>query len=75
MNEKNKRQHFRVDLLKEVPAFAKIYSINNQSIDVDKMMPISLIDLSAGGMRVRMPYNLPTEIIILNVKFEFENEQ
>ena len=75
MQKKNKRQHFRVDLLKEVSAFAKIHSVYNQSIDVDKTMPVSILDLSAGGMRVRMAYNLPTEIMILNVKFEFENEQ
>lgn len=75
MNEKNKRQHFRVDLLKEVPAFAKIHSVNNRTIDIEKIIPVSLLDLSAGGMRVRIPYDLPTEVMILDVKFEFENEQ
>ena len=76
MNKKSdKRQHFRVDLLKEVPAFAKIYSVNNRTIDIDKIIPVSLLDLSAGGMRVRISYDLPIEVMILEVKFEFENEQ
>lgn len=70
----DKRQYFRVDLLKEVSAIAKIYSVNNRSIDVDKTIPVSILDLSAGGMRVRIPYSLPTQIIILDVKFEFESE-
>ncbi len=70
----NKRQYFRVDLLKEIPAIARIYSVNNRAIDIDKTIPVSLLDLSAGGMRVRIPYNLPTQIIILDVNFEFENE-
>ena len=74
-NIKEKRQHFRVDLLKEVPALAKISSVNDRIIEVDKTIPVSLLDLSAGGMRVRICYNLPTKLIILNVKFEFENEK
>lgn len=71
----DKRQHFRVDLIKEVPAFAKIYSVNERHVDIDKTIPVSILELSAGGMRVRIPYDLPTEVIILNVKFDFENEQ
>lgn len=58
----DKRQHFRVDLLKEVPAFAKIHSVNNRTIDIEKIIPMSLLDLSTGGMRVRIPYDLPTEL-------------
>lgn len=76
MNKKDeKRQHFRVDLIKEVPAFAKIYSVNNRQVEIDKTIPVSMLDLSAGGMRVRIPFDLPTGIIILNVKFEFEDDQ
>ena len=76
MDEKNEqRQHFRVDLLKEVLAIAKICSVNDRNIEVDKIIPVSLLNLSAGGMRVSMPYNLPMLVIILNVKFEFENEE
>ena len=73
-NRKEKRQYFRVDLIKEVPAYAKIDSINNRQIHMDKTIPVFLLDLSAGGMRVRVPYDLPTEVIILNIKFEFESE-
>lgn len=75
MNEKeNRRQHFRVDLLKEVPGTAEILSVNDRCVNLEKSIPASLIDLSAGGMRVRIPYNLPTQIVVLNVKFEFEKE-
>jgi len=69
------RRYFRVDLVKDIQGSARISSINHRQIEEEKTIPISLLDLSAGGMRVKMPYNLPTEIIILNVKFEFENEQ
>ena len=76
MDEINeKRQHFRVDLLNEVPAKAMISSVNGQIVEVDKIIPVSLLDLSAGGMRVRICYNLPTKLVTLNVKFEFENEE
>jgi hypothetical protein len=72
---KEKRLCFRVDLLKEVQAVAKISSINDKKIEVEKTIPVSLLDLSASGMRVRMSYNLPINVIILNVTFEFENER
>ncbi|SPF44290.1 Type IV pilus assembly PilZ [Candidatus Desulfosporosinus infrequens] len=70
-----KRKYFRVDLLKEVSALAKISSVNDQVVEIDKIIPISLLDISAGGMRVRIRYDLPTKLIKLTVKFEFENEQ
>lgn len=69
-----KRQYFRVDLLEEVSASAKISSVNNQVIEFDKTIPVSLLNISAGGMRVRIGYNLPAMQIVLNLKFKFENE-
>jgi len=69
-----KRKYFRVDLLKEVSASAKISSVNDLVVEIDKIIPVSLLDLSAGGMRVRISYDLPTKSIKLIVKFEFENE-
>ncbi|MDR3587633.1 MAG: PilZ domain-containing protein [Desulfosporosinus sp.] len=76
MNDINeKRKHFRVDLVKEVSALARISSVNDQVVKINKILPVSLLDMSAGGMRVRICYDLPTKLIKLTVKFEFENEQ
>lgn len=70
-----KRQYFRVDLFRAIPASARISAINSKQIDVDKIIPVTLLNLSGNGMRIRMTYSLPINVVILDIKFEFENEQ
>lgn len=74
LENKEKRQYFRVDLFQAIPASAKIYAVNSRRIEVNKIIPVTLLNLSGSGLRIRMTYNLPIDVIILNINFEFENQ-
>lgn len=72
---KEKRRHFRVDLINDIPASARISSINNHKVDVEKTFPIKLLDISTGGMSAYFEVDIPVTIMIINTIFVFENEE
>ena len=70
-----RRVHFRVDMVQEIHGKAKILSVNDQEMAMEKALEISILDLSGGGLRAIIPLNLPVQFkIILNVSFELKNE-
>lgn len=71
---REKRLQFRVDMINAVPATAKIYSINARRIEEERKLSIKILDLSSGGMRALIPIDIPINIIVINIIFEFENE-
>lgn len=71
---REKRQQFRVDMINNIPATAKIYSINAHKIEEERKIPIKILDLSSGGMRAFMSVDIPINIIVISTIFEFENE-
>ena len=71
---REKRQQFRVDMINDIPATAKIFSINARKIEEERKIPIKILDLSSGGMRAFMSVDIPINIIVISIMFEFENE-
>lgn len=72
---KEKRRHFRVDLINDVPASAKISSINNHKVEVEKTFPIKILDISTGGMNAYFEIDIPITIMIIRTLFVFEDEE
>jgi len=70
-----KRKFFRVDLINDIPATAKISSINNRKVEVEKTFPIAILDLSTGGIYAFIPVDIPVNIVIIDIMFTFENEE
>jgi c-di-GMP-binding flagellar brake protein YcgR len=69
-----KRKYFRVYLFGKIVGTAKILSADNTKLDSKKAINISILDLSAGGMRAEMKQNLPVELnIVLGITFNFED--
>ena len=75
MSEYNeKRQQFRVDLVQTVSTTARIFSVADKPIDEGKEFPVTIMDLSPGGMRAFIPMDLPVKVLVINTIFEFEKE-
>ncbi len=73
-NFHDKRSHFRVDLIEKLVGTARIISANNKKLGTEKIVNISILDLSAGGMRAEIPLDLPLQLkFVLGVTFQFEN--
>lgn len=69
------RRNFRVSLVVPVQGKARIISINNTDLKLDKYFPISILDFSASGMRINTPLDLPIgKDIILETTFDFDNK-
>ncbi|UWG95411.1 PilZ domain-containing protein [Dehalobacter sp. DCM] len=72
---KEKRQYFRVDMINDIPASARISSINNHRVEVEKTFPIKILDISTGGMSAYFEIDIPVTIMIINTTFVFEDEE
>jgi hypothetical protein len=71
----DKRTQFRVDLVRPVKGTAELVSINGQRSHLKKNLPLSILDLSAGGMNVETPLDLPINVkMVFRVSFEFDDE-
>lgn len=70
-----RRSHFRVDIIEPLQAVARLVSINGSEAPVQKLIEMSVRDLSAGGMRIVTPLDLPTNLrIVLRTSFDFEEQ-
>ena len=69
------RRNFRVSLAVPIQGKARIISINNKDLKLDKYFPISILDFSASGMKINTPLDLPIgKDIILETTFDFNNK-
>jgi c-di-GMP-binding flagellar brake protein YcgR len=69
MSQPNKRSSFRLHLQIPLTALFKIIGIKNKATDT-KHSKIMIKDISAGGIRMHTPLNLPTEMSLL-LEFTF----
>ncbi|MDD9271037.1 PilZ domain-containing protein [Paenibacillus sp. GCM10023248] len=69
MSQPNKRSSFRIHLQIPLSAMFKIIGIKNKAIET-KHSKIMIKDISAGGIRMHTPLNLPTEMSLL-LEFTF----
>ncbi|NOV02919.1 PilZ domain-containing protein [Paenibacillus planticolens] len=69
MSQPNKRSSFRIHLQIPLTAMFKIIGIKNKATDT-KHSKIMIKDISAGGIRMHTPLNLPTEMSLL-LEFTF----
>ena len=69
------RRNFRVSLVVPVQGKARIISVNNTDLKLDKYFPISILDFSASGMKINTPLDLPIgKDIILETTFDFNKK-
>jgi c-di-GMP-binding flagellar brake protein YcgR len=69
MSQPNKRSSFRIHLQIPLTALFKIIGIRNRATDT-KHSKIMIKDISAGGIRMHTPLDLPTEMSLL-LEFTF----
>lgn len=71
---KERRQDFRLPLFPPVEGTAQIKSIDDQPTPVDKDFPLTILDVSAGGLKVKTPLDLEASkhTIMLQVDFGLE---
>lgn len=69
MTTTNKREYFRIALTIPLSAQLKIVGINNSEVDT-KYASICVMDISAGGLRIRSKLDLPIHIDLL-LEFNF----
>jgi hypothetical protein len=71
----DKRRNFRVSFMTPIPGEARIASVNSKPIKSDRFFPISILDLSASGMKIYTQINLPAnKNIVLQTTFPLENK-
>lgn len=71
---KERRQNFRLPLFPPLEGTAQLKSIDDQSIPIDKSLPLTILDVSAGGLKVKTPLDLELakHSIMLQVDFGLE---
>jgi|GEM_PF-4755613 len=71
---KERRQDFRLPLVPPVEGTAQIKSIDDQPILINKNFPLTILDVSAGGLKVKTPLDLAASKhnIMLQVDFGLE---
>jgi c-di-GMP-binding flagellar brake protein YcgR len=69
MSQSNKRSSFRLNLQIPLTALFKIIGIQNKAADT-KHSKIMIKDISAGGIRIHTPLNLPIDMNLL-LEFTF----
>lgn len=68
------RRFFRVSFTVPLRGKARIACVNNEKVKMDKYFEISILDLSANGMKIRSLFDLPTEKnIVLENSFNLNN--
>lgn len=70
MSQPNQRSSFRLHLQIPLTALFKIIGIKSKATDT-KHSKIMIKDISAGGIRMHTPFNLPTEMSLL-LEFTFQ---
>ncbi|SMB87685.1 hypothetical protein SAMN00017405_1743 [Desulfonispora thiosulfatigenes DSM 11270] len=68
------RKDFRIDFLEPLEAKAILISIGQTKLNLDKCIPIKILNLSCGGIKAESLLDVPMENqIIAKIVFEFEN--
>lgn len=78
LQSENRRKHIRISLNNPIPGFLELKSVER---NFKKLVLTSILDISAGGMKIKSPYYLPLNINPLfyayfrfdSVEFGFES--
>ncbi|KJS22720.1 MAG: hypothetical protein VR72_04075 [Clostridiaceae bacterium BRH_c20a] len=70
-----RRKNFRVYFNNGINAKAHIRFISGRMVDLNKIIPLLILDLSSTGMKMETALDLPSGIdLILQIEFIMENE-
>ena len=69
-----RRQNFRLKLFPPVEGTARLKSIDEHLVPLEKSMPLTILDVSAGGLKVKTPLQLEVNrhTILLQIDFGLE---